>query len=131
MPLDQAEATKLMDAKWGKATYSAPTTPIMLRLMSVNGSATSNGTEVVNAGGSAYAAQNVTTATPSGATAGAIATNAAVTFTNMPAITTVGVELWTSGTARRTTYGALTVSKTTALGDSLTIASGSLTDTLA
>lgn len=131
MPLDQAEATKLMDAKWGKATYSAPTTPIMMRLMSANGTASSNGTEVANAGGSAYAAQSATAATPSGSTNGALASNGAITFTNMPAITVTGVELWTSGTARRTTYGALTASKTTALGDSLTLASGSLTDTLA
>lgn len=131
MPLDQAEAARLMDAKWGKATYLAAPTPIMCRLMSANGTASTNGTEVANSGGSTYAAQNVSTATPANSTNGVLASNAAVTFTNMPAITVNGIELWTSATARRTTYGALTVPKTTALGDSLTIASGSLTDTLA
>lgn len=141
MPLDQNEAIKLLGAKWGKVAYSAPTTPILCRLMSSNGTSTSNGTVVANAGGSTYTAQDVSAATPATtsaavaeATSGGarVTSNAAITFTNMPALTVVGVELWDSaGTPRRTTFGALTVSKTTALGDSLTISSGSLTDTLA
>lgn len=131
MPLDQAEATRLLDAMLGKATYSAPTTPMMSRLMSANGTASSNGTEVSNSGGSAYAAQNITTATPAGSTNGTITNNTAITFTNMPAVTTVGVEVWSSGTPRRAMYGSLTASKLTALGDSLTFAAGSLSLTVA
>lgn len=130
--LDQAEATRLMNAKWGKAAYSAPTTPIRLRLMTAIGSASSNGTEVTNSGGSTYASQDATAATPAGATNGVLANNSAITFTNMPAATITAVELWDSaGSPRRTTWGSLTTSKTTALGDSLTIAASSLSDTLA
>lgn len=131
MPLDQAEATRLVDAMLGKATYSAPTTPMMARLMSANGSASVNGTELTNAGGSAYAAQNVTTAMPAGSTNGSIANSTAITYTNMPAATSVGVEVWSSGTARRAMYGALTASKTTALGDSLTFSAAALVLSLA
>lgn len=132
--LDQAEATRLMNAKWGKnGTYLAPTAPIKMRLLTVLGSPASNGTEVTNSGGSTYVPQDASAATPlGGATNGVLASSQAITFTNMPAATIVGLELWDSaGTPRRTTFGQLTVAKTTALGDSLTIASGSLTDTLA
>lgn len=130
MPLDQAEATRLQNAKWGKATYPAPTTPIMIRLMKTNGTAAAAGTEVANAGGSAYSPQNASTATGN-ASNGVITSTGALTFTNMPAETVVGLEEWTSdSTPRRTTFGALTASKTTALGDSLTIAAGQLTDTM-
>jgi hypothetical protein len=131
MPLDQAEANRLLEAMLGKATYSAPTTPMMARLMTANGTASTNGTEVANGGGSAYASQNVTTATPTGGTNGSISNNSAITYTNMPAVTTVGVEIWSSGTPRRAMWGALTASKTTALGDSLTFSTGSLTLQLA
>lgn len=126
MPLDQAEANRLLEASLGKATYTAPTTPMMVRLMSTNGTASANGTEVANAGGSAYAAQNITAATPTGGTNGSISNNTAVTCTNMPAITTVGIEIWSSGTPRRHMWGALTTAKTTALGDSLTFSAASL-----
>ncbi|MEV1295771.1 hypothetical protein [Pseudonocardia sp. NPDC049635] len=129
MPLDQAEAQRLQNAKWGKATYPAPTTPIMIRLVTANGSASAPGTEVANAGGSAYAPQNASTATPASAPNGVMTSNAAITFTNMPAATVVGLEEWTSD-PRRTTFGALAAPKTTALGDSLTIAAGQLTDTM-
>lgn len=129
--LDQAEATRLMNASWGKnGTYLAPTTPIRARLMSANGSASAAGTEVTNSGGSAYASQDASAATPV-AVNGVITSNLAITFTNMPAATIVGIELWDSaGTPRRIRFGSLTASKTTALGDSLTIASGSLVNTL-
>lgn len=132
MPLDQAEATRVVNARWGKVAYPAPTLPIMLRLVTSAqpGSPTAAGTEVANAGGSAYAPQSATAAAGNNASAGAIATNGAITFTNMPAATVTGIETWDSaGTPRRLAYGALAASKTTALGDSLTIAAGQLTDT--
>lgn len=135
MPLDQAEAIRLLNAKWNKATYPAASGAIMCRLMTANGTATANGTEVTNAGGSAYAAQDASAATPAAAVAesvsggGRLTSNAPITFTNMPAATVNGLELWTTTPARRTTFGSLTTPKTTALGDSLTIAAGQLTDT--
>lgn len=123
----QVEATNQLNASLGKATYTATVTPMMLRLMSTNGSATAAGTEVANSGGSTYAAQNLTTALGT-ASAGSITTTSAVTHTNMPAITTVGVEIWDSaGTPIRKWFGALSASKTTALGDSLSFAASSIT----
>lgn len=127
MPLDQAEATRLADAMLGKATYTAPTTPMRARLMSAVGTASTNGTEVANAGGSTYTSQDVTAATPSGSTAGLFTNNTAVTFANMPTITTTSIEIWSSGTPRRALWGLLTTAKSTVLGDSLTFAAGSLT----
>lgn len=132
MPLDQAEANRLLNAMLGKASYTAPTTPIRLRLMTANGSASAAGTEVTNSGGSAYASQDISTALPSGGTNGSITNTSAITFTNMPAVTTVGAEGWDSaGTPRRAFLGPLTSSKTTALGDSLTFAPGALVLTMA
>ena len=119
-----AEATRLMDASVGKTAYVAPTTPMMLGLFSTTGSASTAGTEVT---GGSYARQNLTTALPAGSTNGTITTTSAVTFTGMPATTTTSVEVYDSnGTPRREWWGALTVSKTTGAGDSLTFASGSL-----
>lgn len=125
--LDQAEANRLINAMTGKVTYPAATPPMMARLMTAIGSASANGAEVTNAGGSAYAPQSVTAATPAGGTNGVLASNAAITFTNMPAATETAIEIWDSGgTPRRAMFGSLTTAKTTALGDSLTLASGAL-----
>jgi len=129
----QVEANQILAASVGKTAYTNPTAPVNLRLMTANGTNTSAGTEVTNAGGSTYAAQDTTGkwATPA---SGSIATNAAITFTNMPGtggITTNGIELWDStGTPVRKWWGALTTPKTTGLGDTLTFPSGSIVATL-
>lgn len=110
-------------------TPTRPTGPVMVRLVSVAGSDSAAGTEVANAGGSTYAAQSVVFGA---AASGQIANTGAVTFTNMPAITVVGVELWDSaGTPVRVGYGALSANKTTNLGDTFTIAVSALTFSLA
>jgi hypothetical protein len=111
-------------------TPTRPTGPMMVRLISgAGGSDSAAGTEVANAGGSTYAAQSVVFGA---AASGAISNTGAVTFTNMPAITVTGLELWDSfGTPVRLAYGALTASKTTNLGDTFTIAIGDLDFTLA
>lgn len=127
--IDQVEATNMLAASLGKAAYTAATPPIMGRLMTANGTATANGTEVVNSGGSTYAAVNMTTPlnTPS---AGAVTTNAPATWTNLPTVTTPGIqalELWDSaGVPKRKWFGLLAAAKVVALGDSLTIAAGAL-----
>lgn len=129
--LDQTHSNKLIDASLGTTALTATTAPIHVRLMTANGSATANGTELATSGGytSGTGAPTVTFAA---ASAGAAASNAAVTVTNMPATTVVGVELWDSaGTPIRKWWGALSASKTTNAGDTFTIASGSLTTTLA
>ncbi|MGI5247778.1 phage tail fiber protein [Dactylosporangium sp. CA-139066] len=126
--LDQAEAQRLQNAHLGLASYTAPTTPIMQRLMSSNGSASSNGTQVT---GGSYAAQSLSAALPASSTNGSISTNAAISYTGMPATTTVGVEWWDSaGSPRRQAWGALSASKTTGAGDTLTVASGSASENL-
>lgn len=123
--LVQVEANALLAASVAGSAYTVPTAPIKCRLTTANGSATSAGTEVT---GGSYASQ---TATFAAASAGAIATNAALTYTSMPAVTVVGVELWDSaGTPVRRWYGALSASKTTNAGDTFSIASGSLTASL-
>lgn len=134
---DRNEAKRLLDASFGKVAYVAPTLPMMLGLYSVVGSETTTGTEVVNAGGSTYARQNLTNALPASSTVGtqpasASITNSvsALTFANMPAIQTVAVESFDS-TPRRQSFGNLAVNKTTALGDSLVLNPNQLTYNMA
>jgi hypothetical protein len=114
---------------FGVGTPTRPTTPLSVRLLSAMGSDTTAGTQVANAGGSTYAAQSVTFAANG---SGAIHNTGALTFTNMPAITVVGLEIWDSaGTPVRLAYGTLTAIKTTNLGDTFTIAINDLDFTLA
>lgn len=130
--LVQVEATSMLNASFGRVTFPAPTTPMMLRLMTANGSSTATGTEVTNAGGSTYAPQSMATALAN-ASAGVLTTSGgAITFTNMPgSTTTAGVEIWDStGTPVRKWFGALTAGKATGLGDTLSFAASSITATL-
>lgn len=123
--LAQAEATRLLDASLGKAAYVAPTTPMKLAVCSSTGTATTPGTE---ASGGGYARADLSAALPAGSTAGSISTNAAITFTNMPAGTWTAIEVFDSaGTPRRAWYGALAGPKTTGAGDILSFAAGALT----
>jgi hypothetical protein len=129
--LDATHAANLVDGSLGTAAFVATTGPIKCRLMTANGSATSNGTELGTAAGytAGTGAPSVTFASAS-TTTGQAASNSAVSVTNMPAATIVGVELWDSaGTPKRKWWGALAANKTTVLGDTFTIASASLTAT--
>lgn len=124
--LDQTFSNGLLQASVGNS-FTAPTTPITCRLMTATGTNTSNGTELATGGGytSGTGAPQVTFASASG---GSMASNVAVTVTNMPATTINAVELWdSSGSPRRLWWGPLTSPKTTNAGDTFTIASGSLT----
>jgi hypothetical protein len=113
---DVAE-NRLLDWLNGNAA-TAPVLPLKARLMTANGDDATPGTEVVNGGGSAYAAQTV--AFPAAA-AGAAANSALITFTNMPAIGgggVVGIEIWDSaGAPVRWWWGPLAAAKVTNLGD--------------
>lgn len=123
--LVNAEATRVTDATLGKAAYTAPTTPMMLALETVTGTASAAGTEVT---GGSYARQNLTTALPAGATNGVITTTGAINYTGMPAATVTGAAVYDSnGTPRRAYYGNLTASKTTGAGDTLSFPAGSIT----
>ncbi|RTL65902.1 MAG: hypothetical protein EKK42_20365 [Pseudonocardiaceae bacterium] len=120
----QAEATNMLNASLGKATYTATVTPLKLKLVTANGTATSAGTEV---SGGSYVAQDITSAIAT-ASGGATSNSGVITFTGMPAVTVVGVEIWDSAsTPVRKWYGSLTASKTTASGDSISFAVGALT----
>lgn len=128
--LVQAHANNILDASLLTASFTASSTAIKCRLMTANGSATAAGTELATSGGytSGTGAPTVTFAS---AAAGSASSNTAVTVTNMPATTIVGVELWDNGgTPARKWWGALTASKTTNSGDTFSIASGSLTAAL-
>lgn len=108
----------------GVGTPTRPTTPLKCRLLTANGSDSSAGTEVANAGGSTYASQNVTVGA---ASSGATSNSSTLSFANMPAVTVVGVEIWDSaGSPVRLWHGALTASKTVNLGDTFEIPSGDL-----
>ena len=120
-----AEANRLLDASLGVATFTAPTGSMKLALATSASSASAAGTEVT---GGSYARQNITFGS---ASAGSSANTGAVTYTNMPAATVTHVDVYDSnGTPRRAWYGALSASKTTALGDTLSFAISAITISL-
>lgn len=128
--LDQTRSNQLIDASLATTTLVASTSPIHCRLMTANGSATANGTELATSGGYTSGTGAPTVAFGA-ASAGSAASSGAVTVTNMPATTVVGIELWDSNaTPKREWWGALTASKTTNAGDTFTIPAASLTVTI-
>lgn len=124
--LTTAEANRLLDASFGTASYTAPTTPMKLALCTATGNASSAGTEVT---GGSYARQ---TLAMTAASAGSTPNTSLITFSGMPACTVTGVDIYDSnGVPRRCWWGALTASKTLGAGDSLTVPAGNLTAALA
>jgi hypothetical protein len=118
----QAEANRLLDASFGTASYTAPTGPMKLALVTVLGTATAAGTEVT---GGSYARQTLAMGS---ASAGSAANTSTITFSGLPACTVVGVDVYDSaGTPRRCWFGALAASKTVASGDAISFAVGSIT----
>lgn len=127
---DGTRGAQVMDAVNGTTTLTATTTPVRLRQMTAQGSATANGTELATSGGytSGAGAPSLTFGAAS-TTTGQAASSSAVTITTMPATTITAVELWDSNaTPKRQMQGALTASKTTSAGDTLSYASGAVTD---
>lgn len=123
--LVQVEAGNILAASSGQAAYVAPVPPVLVSLVTVMGTATAPGTEVVNTTtpASQYARQPITFAAPS---AGSIASSNALTFVNMPAGTIVGVDEWDSATTPiRRWFGALSTSKSVNAGDTFSISIGS------
>lgn len=120
-----AEASRLLDASLGTASYTAPTTPMKLALSTTTGTNSSAGTEVT---GGSYARQTIAFGAASN---GSASNSGAITYTAMPACTVTGVEVFdNAGSPRRAWVGALTASKTLAAGDSLSFAISSITITL-
>ena len=115
---------QLLDALVGTSTYSI-TGATKLRLMTANGSDASAGTEVT---GGSYVAQTIAFTT---ASSGAIENSGAISFTGMPAVTVVGIEIYDSaGSPKRLLYGALTSPRTVTAGDTVQFASGAIDITL-
>lgn len=128
--IDAVEALNQVRASLGLVAYTATTAPIRGRLMTANGTGASAGTEVTNSGGSTYASVDVGAALPASPSSLPVTNSAGITWTNLPTATIVGLELWDSNvTPQRKWYGALAASKAVVLGDSLTIAAGSLSIT--
>ena len=116
---------ELLDALVGATSFSV-TTPIKLALVTVNGDDASAGTEVT---GGSYARQTITF---TAAASGQIENDTAISFTGMPAVTVVGIEMYDSaGSPKRLAYGALTVSRAVTAGDTVQFASGAITLSLA
>lgn len=122
--LVQTIASKAMDHINAVTAFTEPTSPLKLRLMTANGSATAAGTEVT---GGSYASQTITM----GAASAGVASNSnAITYAAMPACTVVGVEIWdTAGTPLRLWWGAVTTSQTYAAGNNATVAIGAVSTT--
>lgn len=100
-----------------------PTGPLMLRLMTANGSSSAAGTEVV---GGTYTPQAI--AFGSADVNALAASTADITFTDMPAADIVGLEIWDSATSPlRLWWGALTATKTVAAGGPINFPAGSIT----
>ena len=116
---------ELLDALVGATSFSV-TTPIKLALVTVNGNDASAGTEVT---GGSYARQTITFGA---AASGSITNSGTISFTGMPSCTVVGIELYDSaGSPKRLAYGALTVSRTVTVGDTVQFAIGAITLSLA
>lgn len=120
--LTTAEANRLLDASFGTATYTAPTTPMKLALATTPSSASAAGTEV---SGGSYARQTIAmTAASSGSTP----STSTITFTNMPACTVVGVDIYdNNGTPRRCWWGPLSTPIPVLAGASLSFSSAQIT----
>lgn len=111
----------LLDALVGTASYTA-TTPIKLALVTAAGSDSAAGTECT---GGSYARQTIAF---NSAASGSIDNSATVSFTDMPACTVVGIELWDSnGTPKRLAYGPLAANKTLTAGDTIQFAASAIT----
>lgn len=114
----------MLDWANGVGTPTRPTTPLKLALMTANGSDSAAGTEVV---GGSYARQDVTM---SAAASGATSNSGAVTFTLMPAVTVMGVEIYNSTGTQRLWWGPLAANKVVNSGDTFEIPIGDLDLTL-
>ena len=126
---DTAEAIVLNALNTNTAT--GITLPLLCALITTATPSTdaSAGSEVV-AGGNAYARQSVTMGSASGTSPASSSNTNTLTWSNMPAVTVGGVEIYdSSGTPKRLWYSTLAANKTTAAGDTFQIAIGQLSIT--
>lgn len=124
--LDQTKANNVIDALVGTAAFTS-VPGVHVRLMTANGSATANGTELTGTG---YTAGG-TVITFGAAATGQASSSVTVTWTNSSggSWSITGVEIWTTdATPKRIAWGALATNPTTVPnGAQFQIASGNLT----
>lgn len=112
--------SKLIDHFLGTTTYTKPSA-VYVGLFTVTPGEAGGGTEVT---GGSYARQ---AATFGAASSGATTNDSNIDFAGMPAATTVAIGIFDAITSgNMLLYGALTTNKTTDAGDTLRIATGSL-----
>jgi len=112
--------SKLIDHFLGTTTYTKPAT-VYVGLFTVIPGEAGGGTEVT---GGSYARQ---AATFGAASSGSTTNSTNIDFAGMPAATTVAIGIFDASTSgNMLLYGALTTNKTTDAGDTLRIATGSL-----
>jgi hypothetical protein len=112
--------SKLIDHFLGTTTYTKPSA-VYVGLFTVTPGEAGGGTEVT---GGSYARQ---AATFGAASSGATTNSANIDFAGMPAATTVAIGIFDAITSgNMLLYGGLTTNKTTDAGDTLRIATGSL-----
>lgn len=133
--IDQTLATEVLAAlaiNSGTATIGTRTVtgPQHMRLMTANGTDATAGTELATSGG--YTAGGAALSFGTAAT-GSVASNAAVSWTSMPVCTLTGMEEWdTSATPLRNFWAPWSGGNiAVASGNTFTVASGSLTNSLA
>lgn len=133
--MDQVIATAVLAAlgpNSGTTTVGTKTMtgPTKMRLMTANGSDTAAGTELATSGG--YTAGGTAMSMGTAAT-GSIASNASVSWTNMPSTTLTGPEQWdSSATPQRPFWGPWSGGNiAVSSASTFTVASGSYSDTLA
>jgi hypothetical protein len=128
--LTQARAKNVLDSVLGTTAFTAATTSVGIRLMTANGSESTAGTELATSG-SYTAVTGITVvfdaAVNATGTYSATKSSQAASQTGMPAATIVGIEIWDrAGTPIRQMWGALSASKTTASGDTLSFPAASI-----
>ena len=133
--IDQTRATAILAAlaiNSSTATVGTMTItgPINMRLMTANGTDSSNGTEQGTSGGYTAGGTSVSMGT---AASGSVASNGAASWTSMPSCTLMGMEEWESSATKLRLFWAPwgSGSIVVASGNTFTVASGSLTNALA
>lgn len=113
-----------------RGTAFTVTTPVRARLMTANGTDTTSGTELGTSQGYTSGGQDITFGTV--ASGGSISNTVACAWTNMPASTIVGLEIWsTDATPKRLWWGPLSASKPVSLGDPFEFSIGDVSCSLA
>ena len=121
---------KLLDHTLGTAAYTHPS-QAYLALFTADPTDAGTGAEVSNSGGSTYARQTIDFNAAAG-TGGAVTNSTAEDFTDMPACTVTHIGIWDASASGNLLYhGAVSSSKTVASGDTISLAAGQLTVTLA